>query len=664
MNKKRFKGRSTHFRLFYYSHPYLVIFVSLIIYNLVLIALAALLMTYLMANDPACASDGFTFTFSNYLKNLEYCTVFTMNTGGIYDNAPNSVVIMKIILSVLQMITFTGALVGLATSMLQGIFDKRAHNVGRLRLRNHYVILNWSSAGANLIRELSFKGEKMAIVVLSSLDRDTIVEEIDNIFLDTGTEKKNITVFVKNGDPASRKALREVSIDKAKSIALLVPDRKNASDVDSFKLLMGIIGITKDASVAIEAFNEDVMKSMQEMIMASPELKNLQLTVFSKGGVVGHILARSAINSSYPDLYYSMLTYKNGSFYEVPTNKNVEYLMTNHNSCIPVARYNENDEEIAYALASSPLKTWPTPFKKEFNKEIPYAKNLYTNSIVLYVIGENDRSASIEEEVKAYNESGLCKIDLRVFPFDVDVDELLSEMSALRRRKKILILSDENCDSDSTDVNVFLTVLKLKSSHKLTPDVEISAEIIDQSNRSSLSALNVTNVIISNQMVALYMVQLMTHPNHTEFFHKLLSSKTDFTKNDIDLDVRFAEELMKIDEPLEFSSRAEFIQSLYKASNHEYIPIGFVDEKQKTNVVGAVTNAIGKTVGTVVNVAKKTVGAVTNMGAALNMDEIGQVEAQLDSNSRITLLSDHLSKKEKIVIKKGTIILLIHHPID
>jgi hypothetical protein len=44
------------------------------------------------------------------------------------------------------------------------------------------------------------------------------------------------------------------------------------------------------------------------------------------------------------------------------------------------------------------------------------------------------------------------------------------------------------------------------------------------------------------------------------------------------------------------------------------------------------------------------------------MDEIGQVEAQIDVNSRIQILSDHLSKKEKITIRKGMIIIFIHYP--
>ena len=668
--KKR-NGQSSFLRVFYYSHPYLVIFNALIIYNLVLIALAAWLMTWLMRDVIDQASgEALGYSISAYLKNLEYCTVFTMNTGGIYDNAPDSVVILKIILSVVQMITFTGSLVGLATSMLQGVFDRRAHNVGRLKLKNHYVILNWSPAAANLIRELSFLSGRKTVVVLSSESRDEINEQIDNIFLETGTDRKNITVFVKQGKPSSRKALKEISIDKAKSIALLVPSdsvgHTNASDVDTFKLLMGIIGITKEASIAIEAVDEDTVKSMEDLIKASSDLRDLELTIFSKGSVVGHILAKSAINSSFADLYYSMLTYKNGSFYEIKTNTTVEESMKYYNDCIPVSRYKDGDEEMTYALASGPTKVFKRLVPKSYNKEVPFQKKLYYNSFVLFVIGQNNRSESILEEAKAYTESKLGKIDCKVYPFDYDINQLLDEINSTKRRKKILILSDEDVDSDNVDVNVFMTLLNLKASHKLSSDVEISAELLDQSNRSSLASLNVTNVIISNQMVALYLVQLMTHPRNTKFYEGLLSSKTDYKASSLDIDVRYAEEVFNLENPLEFTSRGEFIQAVYKSSNHEYLPIGFVGEKQKKGtlgtVTGAITTVVGKTIGGAMDIAKKTIGTITDMGAALNMDEIGQVEAQIDVNSRIQILSDHLSKKEKITINKGMIIIFIHYP--
>ena len=154
------KKQPNRLKLFYYSHPYFVIFNVLIIYNVILIALAALLMTYLM---KGITSDGFTWAFNmeSYLKNLEYCVVFTMNNGGIYNDAPISVIILKVVLSILQMITFTGALIGLATSILQSMFDHRIHNVGKIKIKHHYVVLEWSAVGPNLVRELSFiRGNK------------------------------------------------------------------------------------------------------------------------------------------------------------------------------------------------------------------------------------------------------------------------------------------------------------------------------------------------------------------------------------------------------------------------------------------------------------------------------------------------------------------------
>ncbi len=665
---KKKRGRTSWLRLFYYSHPYLVIFNALIIYNVVLLAIAAWVMTWLMA-FPASGTPLMEYSWESFLKNLQYCTVFTMNNGGIYNDAPNSVVVLKIILSIVQMITFSGSLIGLATSMLHGVFERRTHNVGRLKLKNHFVILNWSPAGSNLIRELSFLPGRNVVVVLSDESRDEINEQIDNIFLETGTERKNLSVFVKQGKPGSRKALKEISIAKAKSIALLVPGNEQlqaeATDVDTFKLLMGIIGITKTASIAIEAVDEDTVRSIEELVKASPELADLQLTTFSKGSVVGHVLARSAINSSYADLYYSLMTYQSGGFFELSSKARVEEAMKHYNGCIPVARYDEHGDEITYALASHPGKLGRRLSSKSYTTEAPFKKRFNTNSFILYVIGENSRSEAIVEEAKAYTDSKLGRIDCRVYPFDVDTNKLLDELNAgTRRRKKILILSDETAHADNVDVNVFLTLLNLKASHRLPVDVEISAELLDQTNRSSLAALNVTSVIISNQMVALYLVQLMTHPNHTAFFQGMLSSKTDYTQKDLDIDIRYAEELFDLSSPVEFSSRGEFVSAVYRSSKHEYIPIGFVGEKASQSIAGAVTKVVGKAIDSVVDITKKTLTTITDMEAALNMEEIDEGEATLDANSKIMLLSDHLSKKEKIRIEKGLIIVLIHYPID
>ena len=308
-------------KLFYYSHPYFVIFNVLIVYNLILIALAALVMTYLM--QGLTDETGFTMAINwdSYMKNLEYCMVFTMNNGGIYNQAPTSVIILKIILSILQMITFTGALIGLATSILQSMFDHRIHNVGKIKIKHHYVILEWSAVGPNLIRELSFIRGNKTIVILSNKDRDEIQEEIDNLFLETGTSKKHLKIFVKNGNPASRKALKEINIDKAEAIAILGAsswlEASKVNDSISFKILMSVISITKKANIVIETDDQEVTKNIHDLMLTSNELKEAKISIFSRNTIVGHVLAKTAINADYPNLYYSLLSFRNGSFYTV-----------------------------------------------------------------------------------------------------------------------------------------------------------------------------------------------------------------------------------------------------------------------------------------------------------------------------------------------------------
>ena len=293
-------------KLFYYSHPYFVIFNLLIVYNLILIAVAALVMTYLM---NGIESDGVKMGLdvASYLKNLEYCAVFTMNTGGIYDKAPNSVVIMKIILSVLQMITFTGALIGLATSILQSMFDKRIHNIGKVKIKHHFVILDWSAVGPNLVRELSFMHGNKTLVILSDKPRDEIQEEIDNLFLETGTTKKKLKIFVKQASPFSRKALKEINIDKAQAIAILGASSwlsaSKQTDSTSFKILMTVMSITKKANVVIETDDPEVTKNIHDLMLASPDLSKAHISIFSRNTIVGHVLAKSALNANYPDLY-------------------------------------------------------------------------------------------------------------------------------------------------------------------------------------------------------------------------------------------------------------------------------------------------------------------------------------------------------------------------
>ena len=646
------KKQPNRLKLFYYSHPYFVIFNVLIIYNVILIALAALLMTYLMRG---ITSDGFTWAFNLdcYWKNLEYCVVFTMNNGGIYNEAPISVIILKIVLSILQMITFTGALIGLATSILQSMFDHRIHNVGKIKIKHHYVILEWSAVGPNLVRELSFMRGNKTIVILSNKNRDEIQEEIDDLFLETGTEKKHLKIFVKNGNPSSRKALKEINIDKAESIAILgASSWLNASEQNdsiSFKILMSVISLTKNANIVIETDDQDVTKNIHDLMQASSELRNAKISLFSRNTIVGHVLAKTAINADYPNLYYSLLSFRNGSFYAIDKDYSVSEALSRYSSCLPAFRYKCNeDKEYLFVNAEKETDIRKNLLKKKRDSEAPFKKKIIKSSFTLYVIGKNERSEAIDYAVRQHNALDEGKVNLKILPTDCDVNELLEEIASIQGKKKILILSDNNAQEENIDANVFLSLIKIKANKELSKDIEVFAEIFEPSNRFSLEALNISGVIIANQMVAVYMTQLLCHAESHKLYEDLLLPHSDA---EIDFEIRQAKELLNIKENLEFSSRGDFIYALYNSSKQEYLPIGFIGEKKRLGLTDAVTNVVNGAI----NVTGKVISGITN---ALTLSDTPE-DAAVDFKD-IMFLNKNLNKKEKIIIRPDTTMIVVH----
>ncbi len=646
------RKHSSKLKTFYYSHPYFVIFNILIIYNVILVGIAALIMTYLM-NGITDSGVTMAIDWNSYLKNLEYCVVFTMNNGGIYNQAPTSVIIMKIILSILQMITFSGALIGLATSILQSMFDHRIHNLGKLKLKHHYVILEWSAVGPNLVRELSFiRGDK-SIVILSQKDRGEIQDEIDNLFLETGTSKKHLKIFVKNGNPSSRKVLKEINIDKAEAIAILgASSWLNASEQNdsmSFKILMSVIAITKTANIVIETDDQEVTKNIHELMKTSVELEHAKISIFSRNTIVGHVLAKSAINADYPNLYYSLLSFRNGSFYAVDRPYSVEEALTKYSSCLPSFRYRtEDDKELLFINAEKEFDVRRSLFTKKRNVTVPFKKNIAKNSFTLYVLGENDRSSAIKTAVSKHNEEKEGKVNLKILPIDFNVDELIEDISKTQGKKKILILSDNNALEENIDSNVFLSLIKIKANKEVSKNVEIFAEIFDPSNRFALEALNISGVIIANQMVAVYMCQLLCHEESHKLYEDLLNPESHAS---ITFEIRQAKELIDFkEEKYEFSSKGDLISALYSSSEHEYLPIGFIGEKKRLSILGAVTGAVAG----VINVTGKVLSTVTN---ALTLADTPE-DVKVDFTD-VEFFNKSINKKEKVVVSPDTTMIVV-----
>ena len=192
-------------------------------------------------------------------------------------------------------------------------------------------------------------------------------------------------------------------------------------------------------------------------------------------------------------------------------------------------------------------------------------------------------------------------------------------------------------------------MIKIKANKELSKDVEVFAEIFESSNRFALEALNISGVIIANQMVAVYMGQLMCHGESHKLFEDILIQEDD---SSMKFEIRQAKELIDFKEKqYEFNSRGDFISALYNSSEKQYLPIGFIGEKKRIGLTDVVTGAVSG----VINVAEKALTTVTNV---LTLSDAPD-EAAVDFTD-VMFLNNHINKKDKIVIRPDTTIIVVN----
>ena len=123
------------------------------------------------------------------------------------------------------------------------------------------------------------------------------------------------------------------------------------------------------------------------------------------------------------------------------------------------------------------------------------------------------------------------------------------------------------------------------------------------------------------------------------------------SKADVNFEIRQAKELLNIKENLEFSSRGDFISALYTSSKQEYLPIGFIGEKKKVGL----TDVVG---GVVTGAISATEKVITNLTNVLTLSDSPE-DASVDFTD-VLFLNKNLNKKEKIVIRPDTTMIVVH----
>lgn len=574
------KKQSNKLLLLWYSHPRIAIALTLVLANLGIIAAFTLILSLVSGNS--------------FLEELSYIFAFTMSADGIYDflNGGDDLAcfIIKIVLALIQMVIFSGALIGFTTDVLQSTIDKRMRNTGKLVLKNHYVFLNWSSIGPNLVYDLSFLDGEKTVVILTDVDSDEVRTSIDNIFTENNIRMKNIRLYIKNGDPTSPKHLSDISICNAAHIGVLLTNQEDdgihpipTKDLTSFKLLMSLIHMGTTANIVVEVEKNETATKIEQFIRETDQATDRRVSIFSHNSVIGHILGRAVVNPVYSYLYHELLSYDGCEFYGIAPMK-IEDALYLYNDCIPIINYDDDgavdaDGKLSvdqlYVLSDNETTLGIRREPKSYARPLPYRESIELEPFTLFIISDSDVKNFVIDELDGYNSLHEKCIDYVLFSFKDDINSIIDTIVRTEGKKKILLLSAEAESEVNQDADIFVTLLDFRTSGRIGEDIEIYTEIANPRNLVPMQNLGVVSVIVTNKIISLFMIQLLTHPESEKFYRDIIVANGDNPDDVIDLDVLKAKELLDLGgKSITFSCASELVQSFYLASDKRRMCIG------------------------------------------------------------------------------------------
>ena len=155
---------------------------------------------------------------------------------------------------------------------------------------------------------------------------------------------------------------------------------------------------------------------------------------------------------------------------------------------------------------------------------------------------------------------------------------MVAKLNASKLPATVVLLSDELQQADSLDANVIDNLIYLQG-HLKRENTNIIVELLDPKNDHIIKDFDIENTIISNKIISLLLSKLAMYKETAPFYENLLTIVSDVTgKDDQNIFIVNADEVLKDTFPLSFSRIKEWVISFYESSKKTYVPIGYFRE--------------------------------------------------------------------------------------
>ena len=469
-------------------------------------------------------------------------------------------IIFCLVVIVICMITFTGALIGYATNVVSNLIENANANSVKLRISNHVAVLGWNTRAAEIINDLLYCKDRQKVVVLSDGDREEILEEVNErlndtierenaelaeaarqmpllqrlIYLHQHKLKNNVAVIVREGDVFSAVHLNNIQLDRAKSIIILGKDLRSAiregmysdeetaekGDSRTIKTLIQVVDIASNITsadnqkVVVEIENEWTGDLVDKIIQAKLNLDKCRVVPFRVHTVMGQLLSQFSLMPELNRVYSSLFSNKGTSFYarsqERPDNSIdfAENYLNTHRRALPLLfiRDEMTREDFFYYMADSDRDIDAASDRATGICPLKLNKDYWLPDKHVLVLGSNSKISNVMDGY-----ANFCMEWKDIVHVTVVDDE-----EKLQKAEYILILSDDTVPDEDIDAKMMTYLIYAKdvisrarvNKRNVNFNVDIIAEVLDPRHVELVRSYDVDNVVISNRYISKMVTQI------------------------------------------------------------------------------------------------------------------------------------------------------------
>jgi len=554
-----------------FKHPKLFVIFMMVLINIVILLIAALIA--LRFNNP----------FTGYIDALFNGAVkWLLTPNAILDIEDPKTLALAVVVLMVGLVLFTGAIIGIATNTLKDYFNAKDSNSGRLRVENHIIILNWNNKVPELIADLAYiKKRTMNIVLMSEVDKSFAEKRIQQALKNTHPKSKidSLNIFTKTGDPLLKRDLESISLQKASAVIIMSYDvKKNSkralsqSDLNTIRILLSLGQVTfeKTPTLLLEVKAIETKQKLMDLASKVEALKDYTIIPVCFDRRLGQIIAQSILHPSIEDVYLSLFSFEGSEVYSVK-NKSFDEVLNTHSHAIPLAQY----EEDVFVLSLNNKTTQYTSPNPKGTQSISLEQFDYKALHDVYIIGSNNKRPFIETAFESYARLYESPINVSRVTMD-EMTSVVDTINQLTTPVTLILLSDETAQKEVYDANVFNALIYMET-HLKKENTHVIVELLDPTNAPLIKDFHVENTIISNKVVSLLLSKLALFPGTEVFYEQLLTIEPSKEgKDDYAITIEKADKTFKTNMPLSFSSKKAFITSAYNATDHKAIPFGYV----------------------------------------------------------------------------------------